>query len=115
MAVTAWALGIVRVDLAGAQAHGYVAEVRRWALEHDFMLRDIEQVWSEASFPLLIATLSCSDIGAVVVPELAHLTGWADAVRCEAELWALHPLHRWPRLPIQPRAPRTPSCTKAKG
>lgn len=104
--MTRWAYGIVRVDLAGPRTAGYVAEIDRWARKYGFEVRGIERAWSAASFPLLLATLSCSGIGAVVVPEFAHVTGWADAVRHEADLWALHPVHRWPRLPIGPPAPR---------
>jgi len=98
----AWAYGIVRADIAGTRSEGCVAEIRRWAPSHGFALRGIEQVWSDTSFPLLIATLAESGIGALVVPELTHLGAWAAAVRSEADLWTLHPIHRWGRYPVQP-------------
>lgn len=97
-----WAFGIVRADIAGEQAEACVAEVRWWASRYDFVLRGVACARSDERFPLLIATLGYPEVSAIVVPELAHLGGWAAAVRSEADLWTLHPLHRWKQLPAHP-------------
>ncbi|NQE89459.1 hypothetical protein [Nocardia terpenica] len=103
-----WAYGIVRADIAGSEVSAQIQQLRQWASARGLRLRGISVVWSEASFPLLIASLAGPDISAVVVPALTHLGAWRAAVRVEADLWSLHPLHRWPRRPPSLRIPLHP-------
>ncbi|WP_280385915.1 hypothetical protein [Nocardia wallacei] len=105
MGLTQSMYGIVRADLAGVVAEDCVREIRRWAHGHGFDLRGIECVYSDTSFPLLIATLRPSRITAVAVPSLIHVAGWVDALRSEADVWTMHPLRCWPHRTAPPTNP----------
>jgi hypothetical protein len=94
--VTQHAFRLVRADLSDPHTGDCLGEIRRWAPDHGYDLRGIDCSYSDASYPLLIATLRPSGISAVAVPSLAHVAGWMDALRTEVEVWTMHPLHRWP-------------------
>jgi len=92
------AYGLVRADIADRVSSGdRVTEIQRWAQEQDFALFDVATVASPVAFQLFLVSLRPCGISAVVVPGLWHVDGWRAAINTEADLWTLHPLHRWPR------------------
>jgi hypothetical protein len=95
--MVSWAYGIVRADIADASTDHCIGQIHRWAQDYGFDLRGVDRVWSDASYPMLIATLRSSGITAVAVPSLVHVTGWVDVLRVEVDLWTIDPLHCWPR------------------
>lgn len=93
------AYAIVRRDRSGRETSEQLAQVRVLADRLDFQLRGVLVAESDTDFGRLLATFARSDISALLVPSVLHLTGWLDAVRQDVEVWTLAPLGRWPRRP----------------
>jgi hypothetical protein len=91
------AYGIVRVDIVKAATDEYVDDIRSLARIHGWDLRAVFEEPSDASFPVLFATLESSGVAAVVVPSVAHVAGWMDVLRQAVDVWTLCPHRRWLR------------------
>ncbi|WP_157117351.1 hypothetical protein [Nocardia vaccinii] len=71
-------------------------DIRALAAERGWDLRGVFLERSDESFPLLLASLGLSGFAAVVVPSIAHVSGWLDLLRQSADVWTLDPPCRWP-------------------
>ncbi|MGQ4617323.1 hypothetical protein [Nocardia sp. R7R-8] len=94
------AYGIVRCDRSGRQTAAHVAQIRALARRYDFDLDGIVLRASDARFPTLLAALSAAGVRALVIPSVADVAGWLDAMRQDADVWTLIPPGRWPRRPV---------------
>ena len=94
------AYGIVRSDLSGDATDLDVQRLRGLSRRYGFDLRGVRIEHGDADFGLLLATLEPSRITALIVPTVAHLAGWLDAVRQDASVWTLRPAGCWPRLNV---------------
>ncbi|NKY87534.1 hypothetical protein [Nocardia veterana] len=95
---TVHAYGIVRSDLSGDETELDAARVRDLSARHGFDLCAVRIENGDADFGLLLATLAPSHVTALIVPTVAHLIGWLDAVRQDASVWTVRPAGCWPRL-----------------
>jgi hypothetical protein len=93
--------GIVRTDITDACADAEVSGIRTLAAEKDLDLRAVFVEASDASFPLLVATLGMPGMTTVVVPSATHLAGWLDLIRQHSDIWTLYPPRLWPRRSVQ--------------
>ncbi|MBF5001818.1 hypothetical protein IRT45_32335 [Nocardia sp. BSTN01] len=92
------AYGIVRSDLSGDDTELDAARVRDLSGRHGFDLCAVRIEHGDDDFGLLLATLAPSHITVLIVPTVAHVTGWLDAVRQDASVWTVRPAGCWPRL-----------------
>lgn len=94
------ACGIVRSDLSGDGTDLDVERDRGLSRRHGFDLCAVRVERGDADFGLLLATLAPSHITVLIVPTVAHVSGWLDAVRQDAHVRTLRPAGCWPRLDV---------------
>ena len=92
------AYGIVRSDLSKDAADQDIQRIRDLSRRCGFELCAVRVEHGDSDFGLLLATFAPSHITALIVPTVAHLTGWLDAVRQDASVWTVRPAGCWPRL-----------------
>ncbi len=93
------ALGVVCCELSGPDASQHADEIEAFTQQNSLELADrrVHVVPTETELALLLAHRADDAVEVIVVPRAAHLAGWLDAMRHQADVHALVPPSRWRR------------------
>jgi len=87
--------GIVRTDIS-VDVQRDTEDIDTLARQLDAELEPTLITDSDNDYPLLFALLGSTDVTAVVVPDVRHLSGWLPVLREHLDVWTLRPLRRVP-------------------